>query len=95
MQATQNNQRVSARINTRVYETLSQAAELTGSTLNQFIVQSAYEKARSVIENERFIKMMARSASAFFQALDNPPKPNLRLKKAVKKYRDPDHAIEN
>jgi uncharacterized protein (DUF1778 family) len=95
MTAAQNNQRVSARVTPKVYETLSQAAELTGSTLNQFIVQSAYEKARSIIENESIIKMTARSASAFFDALDNPPKPNAKLKKAVKEYQDTDHAFEN
>ncbi|MBW1799980.1 MAG: DUF1778 domain-containing protein [Deltaproteobacteria bacterium] len=95
MTAIQNNPRVSARVTPNVYETLSRAAELTGSTLNQFIVQSAYEKAQSVIENERFIKMTDRSASAFFEALDNPPKPTVKLKKAIRKYRDPDNAIEN
>lgn len=87
MALTQNNQRVSARVTPKVYETLAQAAELSGATLNQFIVQSAYEKAQEVIEKERFIRMTARSAEAFFEALERPPKPTEKLKKAVKKYR--------
>ena len=33
---------------------LAQAAELTGSTLNQFLVQSALEKAEKVIELYKF-----------------------------------------
>ncbi len=95
MPATQNNQRVSARVTQKVYETLSQAAELTGATLNQFIVQSAYEKAQEVIEKERFIRMTARSASAFFEALVRPPKPTVKLRKAAKLYRASDDATEN
>ena len=95
MPTTQNNQRVSTRVTPKVYETLSQAAELTGATLNQFIVQSAYEKAQEVIEKENFIKMSARSASAFFEALDHPPKPTQKLKNAAKLYRKSGDTIEN
>ena len=95
MKATQNNQRVSARITHKVYKTIIQAAELSGSTLNQFVVQSAYEKAQSVIENEKFIKLSSRSASVFFKDLDDPPKPNVKLKKAARKYKDIKDALEN
>jgi len=95
MPASQNNQRVSARVTPKVYKTLSQAAELTGATLNQFIVQSAYEKAHEVIEKERFIRMTARSASAFFEVLAHPPKPTGKLKKAAKLYRASENAIKN
>lgn len=93
MSTPQNSQRVSARVTPKVYETLSQAADLTGATLNQFIVQSAYQKAQEVIEKERFIRMTARSASAFFKAIDHPPKPTAKLKKAVKLYRTSEDAI--
>jgi len=95
MSASENNQRVSARVTPKVYKTLSQAAELAGATLNQFIVQSAYEKAHEVIEKERFIRITARSASTFFEALAHPPKPTGKLKKAAKLYRASDHAIKN
>ena len=95
MATPQNSQRVSARVTSKIYETLSQAAELTGATLNQFIVQSAYEKAQEIIEKERFIKMTARSASAFFKAIDHPPKPSTKLRKAVKRYRAAEDVIEN
>jgi len=94
MPTTQNNQRVSARVTPKIYETLSQAAKLTGATLNQFIVQSAYEKAQEVIEKEQFIRMTARSASAFFKALDHPPKPTAKFRKAAKLYRASGNAIE-
>lgn len=93
MPRTQNNQRVSARVAPKVYETLSQAAQLTGATLNQFIVQSVYEKAQEVIENERFIRMTSRSASAFFKALEQPPEPTPKLRKAARQYRASNNAV--
>jgi uncharacterized protein (DUF1778 family) len=88
MSLTQNTQRVSARISPRVYEKLTQAAELSGATLNQFIVRSAWEKAQEIIEKERFIKMTSRSAKVFFEALGHPPEPTEKLKKAVHRYRN-------
>lgn len=95
MATTQNTQRVSARISPKVYETLSQAADIAGATLNQFIVQSAYEKAQEVIEKDKFIRISSVSATTFFKALDYPPKPNSRLKKAVKKYRKSRNVVNN
>ena len=87
MAATQNSQRVAARISPKVYQALSRAADLTGATLNQFLVQSAYEKAQEIIEKERFIKLTERSAEAFFKALEHPPKPTAKLLNAAKRYK--------
>ena len=81
-------QRMSARMPIHVYEVLGQAAELTGATLNQFVVQSALEKAEEVIERERFIRISGRSAAAFFEAVENPPEPTQRLKKAISAYKE-------
>ncbi len=95
MSVKSNNQRVAARVSEKVYATLSQAAELTGATLNQFLVQSAYEKAQQIIEKERSVKMTERSATAFFEALEHPPEPTEKLKKAVRRYRKSNNAIEH
>ncbi len=95
MAALKKTERVSARISTPIYETLSQAAELTGATLNQFLVQSALEKAQAVIEHEQIINMTIRDASVFFEAIENPPAPNNKLKDAMKKYRKSFSDAEN
>ena len=87
MSVSKQNQRVSARVPLHVYDMLSQAAELSGSTVNQFLVQSALEKAQKVMERERFIRMTTRSASLFFDTLENPPEPNEKLKHAIKAYK--------
>ncbi len=95
MRAAQGNQRVSARVSPKVYDALAQAADLTGSTLNQFLVQSAYEKAQEVIEKERFIKMTAKSAAVFFDTLEQPPAPNKKLRSAVRSYKETRDASQN
>ncbi len=87
MSVSKQNQRVSARVPQHVYDMLSQAVELSGATVNQFLVQSALEKAQKVMEREHFIRMTIRSASLFFDTLENPPEPNEKLKHAIKAYK--------
>lgn len=80
-------ERISSRVPKPVRKTLEEAAALSGSTLNQFVVQAALKEAHAVLERERIIRLSRRDAQAFFQALENPPSPNARLKKAVAAYK--------
>ena len=82
------NERVSARIPSNVYDKLTQAAELVGATLNQFLIQSALEKAQMVIEKERVINMTMESAKLFFNLIENPPASNDKLKNAIQVYKE-------
>jgi len=77
------NERVTARISEEVKLLLTQAAELSGATLNQFLVQAALEKAQRMIEQENIIRLSMQDSVWFFNALDNPPKPNAKLLQAV------------
>jgi uncharacterized protein (DUF1778 family) len=79
--------RITARVSDRVRDTLEQAAELLGSTVNQFVVQTAYVEAQRVIERESVIRLSQKDARKVLALLDNPPKPNKRLKAAVKAFR--------
>ncbi len=78
--------RIGARVPHEVYETLCRAAELTGATVNQFLVQSALKEAQSVIEREDVIRLSARDWSWLLDLMEDPPKPNTRLKAAMKRY---------
>ncbi len=82
------NQRVIAQIPVHVFQTLSQAAELYGVNVQQFMVQSAFEKAQVVIEKERIIQLSSQSAELFFDMIENPPEPNQKLKNAMKNYKE-------
>jgi uncharacterized protein (DUF1778 family) len=79
--------RITARVTDNMRDTLEQAAELLGATVNQFVVQTAYMEALRVIERESVIRLSQKDAQKILSLLDNPPKPNKRLKEAVKTYK--------
>ena len=78
--------RIGARVPREVYETLCRAAELTGATVNQFLVQAALKEAQEVIEREEVIRLSPRDWNWLLELMDNPPRPNARLKAALKRY---------
>jgi uncharacterized protein (DUF1778 family) len=78
--------RIGARVPHDVYETLCRAAELTGATVNQFLVQSALKEAQAIIEREEVIRLSPRDWNWLLELMENPPKPNARLKAAMKRY---------
>jgi uncharacterized protein (DUF1778 family) len=79
--------RITARVSDNVRVTLEQAAELLGSTVNQFVVQTAYLEAQRVIERESVIRLSQKDARKVLSLLDSPPRPNPRLKEAVKDFK--------
>ena len=79
--------RITARVSDDVRVTLEQAAELLGSTVNQFVVQTAFQEAQRVIERESVIRLSQRDARKVLSLLDNPPKPNKQIKDAVKAFK--------
>jgi len=81
-------ERISARVPENVYKTLTQAAGLVGSTVNQFLVQSALERAQAVIEEQHILRLSSESAILFFEAIENPPAPNEKLKAAFRAHKD-------
>jgi uncharacterized protein (DUF1778 family) len=81
------NERITARVSEQIKQTLTAAADLTGATLNQFLVQAALEKAEHIIEKDKLIHLSKNDAQVFFDALENPPEPNAKLINAVKNYR--------
>jgi uncharacterized protein (DUF1778 family) len=78
--------RIGARVPHEVYETLCRAAELTGSTVNQFLVQSALKEAQVVIEKEEVIRLSPRDWSWLLDLIENPPEANSKLEAAMKRY---------
>ena len=81
-------ERVSARIPIHAYQILIRAAEISGATLNQFLVQAAIEKAQMIIEKDQTVNLSIKSANIFFNAIENPPKPSEKLKEAMRAYKE-------
>ena len=83
------NERISARVSEQIKQTLITAADLTGATLNQFLMQAALEKAEHIIEKDKLIRLSKNDAQTFFDALENPPEPNAKLLRVRSKTQKP------
>jgi uncharacterized protein (DUF1778 family) len=62
------------------------AASMIGSTVNQFIVQTALREAERIIEQERVIRLSVEDARAMLTVFDNPPMPNQKLLTTLQDY---------
>ena len=82
-----NKERVSARIPRASRMLLEKAAALSGSTLNQFVVQAALKEAQALLSREQTIELTAADSVRFFSALERPPAPNAVLRKSAIAYR--------
>jgi uncharacterized protein (DUF1778 family) len=79
--------RITARVSKDVQSTLEQAAELLGATVNQFVVQTAYQEAQRILERESVIRLSQKDARKILSLLDSPPKPARALRNAVKAFK--------
>ncbi|NOX09266.1 MAG: DUF1778 domain-containing protein [Gammaproteobacteria bacterium] len=80
--------RLVARTSSEIQEIIQRAADYSGATLSQFLIDSAMEKARNVIERTETLHLSMAGADALFAALENPPKTNNKLLKAARHYKD-------
>ena len=80
--------RLVARTSTEIQEIIQRAADYSGATLSQFLIESAMEKARNVIERTETLHLSIAGADALFTALENPPKANKKLLEAALGYKD-------
>lgn len=87
LDASKNDARITARIPLHVRETLQRAAELSGATLNQFVVQASLKEAHRVLEDEHVIILSQQDADKVFSLIENPPAPNARLKVAAERHK--------
>lgn len=80
--------RLVARTSPEIQGIIQRAADYSGTTLSQFLIESAMEKARIVIERTETLQLSMASADALFAILENPPKPNKKLIQAAQYYKD-------
>lgn len=80
--------RLIARASAENQAIIQRAADYSGATLSQFLIESAMEKARDVIERTETLRVSMTGADALFAALENPPKANVKLRQAAQRYKD-------
>lgn len=79
--------RLVARASNDVQELIKYAADLSGATLSQFIIEAATAKANLIIETMKNIHLSLEGANNIFDALEKPPAPNKALLAAANRYR--------
>lgn len=82
----QTGKRITTRVTGHVQDKLQMAADLVGSTINQFVVQAALEKAEKIIESESTIVLTRRESLRLLELIENPPPRNERFKKLMADY---------
>ena len=78
--------RLEARIPVQVYDQMQRAARLRGLTLTGYLISTAGEDARRVVEDAEIMRLAREDQIRFAQALIDPPKPNDRLTRAAKRH---------
>lgn len=79
--------RITARVDLDTQELLSKAAALSGVTsINSFVLNSAIEKAKQIIEREEVLKLSEQDAAMLMTVLDSPAQANEKLKSAFARY---------
>ncbi len=63
------------------------AATFLGVNLSAFLRNAALSQATEILKQTRSITLSDRDRDAFLNALENPPKANKKLKKAIAAYK--------
>jgi uncharacterized protein (DUF1778 family) len=64
---------------------IERAAEASGKTITDFVLDSATQHAVDVLLDQRLFTLDAERFEAFSRALDQPPAPNQKLKALMRK----------
>ena len=65
---------------------IERAATLLGQTTSAFTVSTLVREAEEVTRRFGTLQLTNRDRDAFLAALDNPPQPNSKLRKAAKRH---------
>lgn len=80
--------RLVARANPEIHQRIAEAAELQGSTVSQFLLDSALERAAKVTERATRISTSREAFESMMEALDQPARPLPRLRQAARRYKE-------
>ncbi|NUL35994.1 DUF1778 domain-containing protein [Kosakonia sacchari] len=81
-------QRIDLRLTDEDKKMIEEAAAMTNQTITQFLLSSASERAAEVIEQHRRLVLSEASWNRVMDAIENPPTPNDKLKRAAKRLQN-------
>jgi len=84
MATTESNTRLDVRLREEQKRLIGEAARFLGQTVSAFTVTTLVRQAEEVVQRSKILRLSNRDRDAFLAALDNPPEPHARLRKAAK-----------
>ncbi|WP_240502079.1 DUF1778 domain-containing protein [Sphingomonas panacis] len=72
----------------QVYDQMQRAARLRGMTLTGYLLATAGEDARRVVEDAEILRLAREDQIRFAQALVDPPRANEKLVRAARRHAD-------
>ena len=86
MASTTQTSRLDVRLAEDHKDLIEQAAKLLGQSVTAFTVSTLVRQAGEVVERFGALRLTDRDRDAFLAALDKPPKPNARLRRAARRH---------
>ena len=83
----QKSERIAVRVTPAVKRALERGAAVSGRSLSDFVVDSAYRAAQRAIDDHERLQVSDQGRTVFLAALDNPPEPNHALRLAAQRHR--------
>lgn len=75
--------RLAARIPPELHALIKHAAEITGRSMTDFVVEAATAAAHRALEQSTVMRLSVADSLVFAEAMLNPPKPNAALRRAL------------
>jgi uncharacterized protein (DUF1778 family) len=86
--AVDDNGRMNLRVSPEAKAMLVRAAALRNTDLTNFVTQTALREAEAVIEAAEVVKVSERDYLRVLALLENPPRPNAKLRAAIEALPD-------
>lgn len=85
MNAQPKRETLNLRIKPEVRDVIDRAAELTGKTRTEFVLDAARRAAEDALLDQTVFMVSPEAYAEFLRRLDEPPAPNERLRKTLSK----------
>ena len=80
--------RMHLRLDPKTKRKLERAAAYEATSVSDFVLRNAIAAAEQVITSHERITLSDADWDAFYRALLDPPEPNAKLKRAMRRHRD-------
>lgn len=82
------NDRIYARLNSKLKQHIQHAADLKGLDLTSYVVSTLVADADKTIQEHEVMELSQRDREAFAKAIIDPPAPSEHLLAAAKRYKE-------